>query len=452
MLVWNRATKGGALMMSGRLCSPLVFVLVLVAAWLAPAAAHALDKDALELVFQDDFESGHDGWSMTDPENWRVEAEGDSGNHVLSLYAPGGKERPYFAPRSVALVDGFTAGDFIFEARLRHRGKEYGHQDLCVLYNIEDEYRFYYTHFAPVADEGANSIFLIDNADRKSIAAERSDGSHWGEDWHDVRIVRDAQAGSIEVYFDDMETPCMRAQDTTFASGGIGIGSFNDVGWFDDVRIWAKPEATEADGFVPLFDGATLSGWNAPDMRYWSVEDGAITAASTEANPCTANQFLVWQGGEVADFELKAQFRLEGNQGNSGIQFRSRIDAEGMGIGYQADILPGGPWCGALADEYTGREPLMVPNGHKTVVDADGNRTCTPAGEPVSLRPPGEWNDYHIRAVGHDITLTVNGKVSAEFSDYDTKEFDASGILALQLRSGPPMKVQFREIGLKVLR
>jgi hypothetical protein len=207
----------------------------------------------------------------------------------------------------------------------------------------------------------------------------------------------------------------------------------------------------ETDEFKPIFDGKTLEGWKAPNMSYWSVEDGAITAESTEANPCKLNQFLVWQGGDVADFELKVKFRLANNKGNSGIQFRSKIDNRGMGIGYQADILPGGRWCGALCDEYTGRKGLMVPNGHKTVVEPDGKRTCTPAGKPVSLRKSGEWNDYHIIARGHHMILKVNGQVSAEFIDKDEKGFDASGILALQLRSGPPMKVQFKNILLKQL-
>ncbi len=203
------------------------------------------------------------------------------------------------------------------------------------------------------------------------------------------------------------------------------------------------------DEFVAVFDGKTLDGWKAKDMSYWSIEDGAITAESSKEHPCEANQFLVWQGGDVADFELKAQFRLAGNQGNSGIQFRSRIDDKLGGVGYQADILPGGPWCGALADEYTGREPLMVPNGHKTVVDAGGRRTVSKIGEPVTLKPAGEWNEYHIIARGHQITLKVNGKVSAEFVDNDATKFLASGILALQLRSGDPMKVQFKDIQLK---
>ena len=414
-------------------------------------ATSALEKEDLVLVFQDDFESGLDGWTFRDPENWRVEKEGDSENHVLSLFAPGTTPRNYLGPQSVAIPTGVTAGDFILETRIRHRGKEYAHQDLCVLYNVSGDDTYYYTHIAPVSDEGANTIFIVDDADRKSIATERSDGTHWGEVWHDLRIVRDAGTGTTAVFFDDMKTPIMTANDRTFTAGSFGLGSFNDIGWFDDVRIWARP-ADAADGFVSLFDGASLAGWDASNRSYWSVEDAAITAESTEENPCTKNQFLVWQGGDVADFELKAKFRLQDNQGNSGIQFRSKIAADGTGVGYQADILPGGPWCGALADEYTGREPLMVPNGHKTIVAEDGTRTCTPAGEPVTLRPPGEWNDYHILAKGHRMVLTVNGQQSAEFIDNDVEKYQASGILALQLKAGPPMKVQFKDIYLKELR
>ncbi len=206
-----------------------------------------------------------------------------------------------------------------------------------------------------------------------------------------------------------------------------------------------------ADEFRPIFDGESLKGWKAPNMSYWSIKDGAITAQSTEDNPCTANQFLVWQDGEVADFELILKFRLAGNRGNSGIQFRSKISPEGRGIGYQADILPGGAWCGALCDENTGRKTLLAPNGHKTVIDADGKRTTSRLGESVKLKKAGEWNDYHVTARGNRIILRINGQKSAEVIDNEIGHFDLKGILALQLRSGPPMKVQFKDIRLKRL-
>jgi len=206
-----------------------------------------------------------------------------------------------------------------------------------------------------------------------------------------------------------------------------------------------------AGEYQPIFDGKSLAGWRAPNMSYWSVRDGAITAESTADNPCTANQFLVWQGGEVADFELKAKFRLAENRGNSGIQFRSVISPAGMGIGYQADILQGGAWCGALCDEHTGRKTLLATNGQKTSIDESGKRTTSRLGPPVELKGHGEWNEYHITARGYHITLRINGQKSAEVIDKETEHFDAKGILALQLRSGPPMKVQFKDIRLKRL-
>lgn len=205
------------------------------------------------------------------------------------------------------------------------------------------------------------------------------------------------------------------------------------------------------EGFESLFDGKTLNGWKAPIMSYWSVENGAITAQSSEANPCTSNQFLVWQDSEVEDFELTLKFRLENNSGNSGIQFRSTISPTGDGVGYQADILPGGAWAGAICDENTPRETLVAPNGHKTVIDADGKRTTTRLGDPIELKKNGEWNDYRIVARGNHIVLEVNGRKSAELIDNETGRFHLKGILALQLRSGPPMKVQFKDILLKRL-
>ena len=213
--------------------------------------------------------------------------------------------------------------------------------------------------------------------------------------------------------------------------------------------LFAGPLA--AGEFKSIFDGESIKGWKAPNMSYWSVRDGAITAESTKENPCEANQFLVWQDGEVADFELKLKFRLARNRGNSGIQFRSKLTPTGDAIGYQADILPEGGWLGALCDENTGRKTLIAPNGHKTVIAADGKRTTTRLGKPVKLKKAGEWNDYHVTARGNHIILRVNGQVSAEVIDNETGKFHLNGILGLQLRSGPLMRVQFKDILLKRL-
>ncbi|MEC8571494.1 MAG: DUF1080 domain-containing protein, partial [Planctomycetota bacterium] len=131
------------------------------------------------------------------------------------------------------------------------------------------------------------------------------------------------------------------------------------------------PTLAVGEEFRSLFDGKTLSGWKALDMSYWSVQDSAITAESTTDHPCTSNQFLVWQGGDVADFELKLQFRVRGNGCNSGVQFRSRMNDRGLAIGYQADIYQSGGYLGGVCDELHQRKgpELLTANGKRTVID-----------------------------------------------------------------------------------
>jgi len=108
----------------------------------------------------------------------------------------------------------------------------------------------------------------------------------------------------------------------------------------------------EEAGFKPIFDGKTLDGWKAPDMSYWSVDDGAITGRSTQQHPVKSNQFIVWQLGELDDFELRLKYRISGTpSANSGVQVRSRVDKDGHVAGYQADIDRAGQWAGALYDE-----------------------------------------------------------------------------------------------------
>jgi type 1 glutamine amidotransferase len=209
----------------------------------------------------------------------------------------------------------------------------------------------------------------------------------------------------------------------------------------------------EEPGFKSIFDGKTLDGWKSPNMTYWSVADGAITARATKQNPCKTNQFLVWQLGELDDFELKLKYRITGTKAaNSGIQIRSRVAEDGHAVGYQADIDLAGRYAGALYDEH-GRG-MLAQRGQKTVIASDGKMTHTPLGNSDDLMTnirKDDWNDYHITAKGNRIVLKINGKVTAEVIDNDRKNADRSGLLALQLHSGPPMTVRFKDIRLKRL-
>ena len=210
----------------------------------------------------------------------------------------------------------------------------------------------------------------------------------------------------------------------------------------------------EEAGFKPIFDGKTLDGFKTPDMSYWSVQDGAITARSTSQHPVKKNQFLVWQLGELDDFELKLKYRISGTPAaNSGVQIRSRVAEDGHAVGYQADIDMTGRYAGALYDEH-GRG-MLAERGQKTIIGTDGSKTSTSLGDSDSLfeniKKDG-WNEYHIIARSEHIILKLNGKVSAEVIDNDRKQRELSGVLALQLHAGPPMTVQFKDIHLKRLK
>ena len=211
--------------------------------------------------------------------------------------------------------------------------------------------------------------------------------------------------------------------------------------------------AADDAGFKPIFDGKTLDGWRAPEMQYWSVEDGAITGRGSPERPVKENQYLVWQLGELDDFELQLKFRISGsNAANSGIQFRCRIDESGHAIGYQADIDRAGRYMGVLYDER-GRG-VMASRGRKTVFAPDGERTESVLGDPDALWRNinlDGWNEYRLHAVGGHITLQINGKTMAEVVDKQQGALDLSGQLALQLHSGPPLTVQFKDIRLKRL-
>jgi hypothetical protein len=213
------------------------------------------------------------------------------------------------------------------------------------------------------------------------------------------------------------------------------------------------PPLTDEPGFVSIFDGKTLEGWQAADMSFWSVEDGAITAKSTQEKPAVRNHYLVWQGGKLGDFELKLRHRiLTKLDVNGGFQFRSEMfngDIPDDCRGYQVDNNTNTTWLARLYDEF-GRHTLAWRGEHTTFA-ADGTPTTQPItghGEPARFSL-GEWHEYHLICKGPEITLKINGRSIAQVTDNDPAQFDAEGILAMQLHSGPDMVVQFKDLRLK---
>ena len=208
----------------------------------------------------------------------------------------------------------------------------------------------------------------------------------------------------------------------------------------------------QEDGFESIFDGKTLDGWKGQE-GFWSVKDGAIVGEQSADNPLKKNDFIKWQGGELTDFELRFKYRISGEGSNSGVQFRCEVEPDGHMVGYQADIDLAGQWLGCIYDEKTGRG-LVCDRGEKVSINEAGERAkeiVADKAEIFSKIDVTKWNEYTIKAVGNHLTITVNGMATSELIDSEKDHADASGLLGLQLHTGPPMKIEFKDLQLKKL-
>jgi putative membrane-bound dehydrogenase-like protein len=220
------------------------------------------------------------------------------------------------------------------------------------------------------------------------------------------------------------------------------------------------------DGSAPvyrkLFDGKSLTGWSG-NGKYWKVEDGAIVAESTPENPCTTNSFLLWNDGLVDNFIFRCKFKLTGDKdkANSGVQFRSQIQPDGHVVGYQADIDLAAKWLGCIYDEH-GRGVLgevgnvvYVDESHKPqkakagqIPDWVSKLKVVTRDELKTLIDSNDWIEYSIQAQDNVLVNRMNGHVTCVVIDGDEANRDFSGHLALQIHSGPPEKVMFKDIEL----
>lgn len=208
--------------------------------------------------------------------------------------------------------------------------------------------------------------------------------------------------------------------------------------------------AAEDEGFTSLFNGRDLSGWKG-DTNYWSVADGAITARTTPDKLLKYNTFLIWEGGQPANFELRLKYKIVG--GNSGVQYRSRVIDEAKYIvsGYQADIDSTPRYTGINYEEKA--RAILAERGQKVTIGADGKKAVESIGDKDELQArikAEDWNDYRIVAEGNHLRHYINGVLMSEVIDNQKDKAAASGILALQCHQGPPMTVQFKDLQLKV--
>jgi len=239
------------------------------------------------------------------------------------------------------------------------------------------------------------------------------------------------------------------------------------------------------DGWMQIFDGRTLKGWDgSPEV--WHVEDGAIVGESSPEHPSGTTN-IIWRGGELANFELKAEIKLEGSGANGGIQYRSlnvppvprQIPADRLAQmtqqqkesmqqrealsrkyaqwnlkGYQADLDYGNKYSGQLYEQGAGRG-IIAWRGQMVATEAGRKpRLLATLGNSDDLKAfikPGEWNQYEVIADGHTLIHILNGHVMSILVDTDPKYSVAKGLIGFEIEGGGNVKISHRNIWLKKL-
>lgn len=228
----------------------------------------------------------------------------------------------------------------------------------------------------------------------------------------------------------------------------------------DAVEIENTAAPAEPSGMQSLFNGTSLEGWDG-DPRLWSVRDGVIHGETTDEKVATGNTFLIWQGGELGDFELRLSFRCTADN-NSGIQYRSRHITEGsprnnwVVRGYQHELrneenFPNVP---SFIYDEGGKRGRICMVGERAVWKAEGKEVTGQLIDQDAFRElmrVDDWNDVIIRAEGNQIRHYLNGRLVLDFTDEEPDLALTKGILALQLHAGRPMWAEFRDIRLAKL-
>jgi hypothetical protein len=188
------------------------------------------------------------------------------------------------------------------------------------------------------------------------------------------------------------------------------------------------------EGFQWLFDGKTFDGWEG-NLQWFRIEDGAIVAGSLKEK-VPHNEFLCTKKN-YSDFELKLEVLLRGKGDNAGVQFRTvRIPNNTEVSGYQCDV--GRAWnrnvWGCLYDESRRNKMLAEIADDKL----------------KEWVKPNDWNELTIKAIGNKIQLALNGHETVSFEENDDK-IAKTGVIGLQIHSGPPTEALYRNIRVKSL-
>jgi len=200
--------------------------------------AGADHTDEMPVLFTDNFEGGSSKWEIIDDQSWKLEDHG-AGKSLSIIQRKSEYEPKVRSPRHIALIKDIEAADFVIKFKVKSTKDTGNHRDCCVFFGYQNPTNYYYVHLGAKPDPHSGQIMIVKDAPRLALTKNEKK-TPWDDSWHNVKLVRDSQKGTIEIYFDDMKNPHMSVKDTTFGKGRIGLGSFDDMNAFDEVEVRGK--------------------------------------------------------------------------------------------------------------------------------------------------------------------------------------------------------------------
>jgi hypothetical protein len=278
------------------------------------------------------------------------------------------------------------------------------------------------------------------------------------------------------------QPPANPAAGAPGGRGGRGGGGFRQPDPID---------FADNTGWTQMWDGSTFKEWDG-DFSYWKIDGGAIVVESTCEKP-TGTIYLVWKGGEAADFEMKLEMKGEGANVNSGVQYRGAIikpreapgragapgGAGGRGrgpqgpcpsgaargtppsresqakwdmLGAQFDFDGRNRYSGQYYEQATGRGIIAWRGQVVRTEEGKNPRLLAMLGNPDELGgfvKIEDWNQLHIIARGNTMTHIINGHVMSVLIDDDATKFRKSGLIGVEIEGTG--KISLRNLWLKRL-
>lgn len=233
---------------------------------------------------------------------------------------------------------------------------------------------------------------------------------------------------------------------------------------------WSK-NILDDKSFKSIFNGINLEGWKG-DSTYWRVENGALVGEVTPETILKRNSFIIYEKEQPEDFELMLEYRIS-STGNSGINYRSEmIDTIPFALkGYQADIDGKNRYTGQNYEEK--KRTTLAYMGEKVIIQAmpEGisspdlrkniEKNCWKTRTVISdfedaivlksIIKENDWNEVHLIINDNRLKHFVNGVLLSDVTDLDTVNRSFKGFIGVQVHTGPPMKIQYKNIRLKHL-